>query len=119
MSVASVSRRNEPPARYRGGLYLRNRKRVNTLSYTVEPLRMPGMPDPLADNLHQVQTEIAEACRRAGRDPSEVKLVAVTKYAELAAVRHLVELGVLDLGESRPQQLTERAEQLPDRKSVV
>lgn len=66
----------------------------------------------MADNLNRVRTEIADACRRAGRSSNEVKFVAVTKYAELAAVRRLVELGVVDLGESRPQQLTERADLL-------
>ena len=73
---------------------------------------MPHMRDHLADNLNRVQSEIAAACRRAGRLPSEVKLVAVTKYAELTEVRRLTELGVVDLGESRPQQLSERADQL-------
>lgn len=38
-----------------------------------------------------------------------MKLVAVTKYAEVAWVRDLVALGQLVLGENRPQQLVERA----------
>src|SRR4029434_3078020 len=54
---------------------------------------------------------IAAACRRAGRDPASVTLVAVTKYAEIEWVRRLVELGVLELGENRPQQLVARAQQ--------
>ncbi|OYW20369.1 MAG: YggS family pyridoxal phosphate enzyme [Planctomycetales bacterium 12-60-4] len=40
-------------------------------------------------------------------------LVAVTKYAELDWVRGLYDLGLRDFGESRPQQLVERAAQLP------
>jgi pyridoxal phosphate enzyme (YggS family) len=71
------------------------------------------MFDQLAENVSAVQSEVAAACRRAGRAASEVTLVAVTKYAELDWVRGLIELGVLDLGESRPQQLVERADQLP------
>jgi pyridoxal phosphate enzyme (YggS family) len=74
---------------------------------------MPRMSDRLAENLQQVTGEIAAACARAGRSPSEVTLVAVTKYAEPAWVRRLIDLGVRELGESRPQQLVERAEQLP------
>ena len=74
---------------------------------------MPQMSDRLADNLQHVKADIASACARLGRDPSEVTLVAVTKYAELAWVRRLIELGVRDLGESRPQQLAERAKQFP------
>ncbi len=74
---------------------------------------MLRMSDRLADNLHCVTVEIAAACSRAGRSPDEVTLVAVTKYTELVWVRRLIELGVRNLGESRPQQLLERAEQLP------
>ncbi|MBC7817408.1 MAG: YggS family pyridoxal phosphate-dependent enzyme [Planctomycetaceae bacterium] len=74
---------------------------------------MPRMTDRLADNLQRVTTEIAAACSRAGRSPDEVTLVAVTKYTELVWVRRLVELGARNLGESRPQQLLERSEQLP------
>lgn len=75
--------------------------------------RMPRMDDRLADNLQRVRSEIAAACDRAGRSPNEVTLVAVTKYAELDWVRRLVDLGVRDLAESRPQQFVERAGQLP------
>ena len=71
------------------------------------------MTDRLADNLQRVTAEIATACDQAGRSPNEVTLVAVTKYAGMAWVRRLVELGIRDLAESRPQQLVERAEQLP------
>src|SRR5262249_46067851 len=50
---------------------------------------------------------------RVGRHPSDVVLVAVTKKVkpELAAL--LPELGVLDLGENRPQELWRKAEALP------
>jgi pyridoxal phosphate enzyme (YggS family) len=71
------------------------------------------MDDRLSENLHQVTADIALACARVGRAPSEVTLVAVTKYAELEWVRGLVELGVRDLSENRPQQLISRSEQLP------
>lgn len=68
-------------------------------------------------NYHGVLRRIDAACRRAGRDPSSLTLVAVTKYAQLDWVRCLVELclaelGVVELGESRPQQLVQRAQEL-------
>jgi pyridoxal phosphate enzyme (YggS family) len=53
---------------------------------------------------------MAAACRRAGRDPGSVTLVAVTKYAELDWIRALVDLGVAQFGENRPQQLVVRAQ---------
>jgi len=61
-------------------------------------------------NLAGVRERIAAACGRAGRPVAEVRLVGVTKYVsvELAAV--LVRAGCLDLGESRPQSLVQKAE---------
>ena len=70
------------------------------------------LTDLLSKNLHRVRERIAAACARAGRVPDEVTLIAVTKYAQLDWVRGLIDLGVTDLGESRPQQLVARAEQL-------
>ncbi|MCA9109993.1 MAG: YggS family pyridoxal phosphate-dependent enzyme [Planctomycetaceae bacterium] len=68
----------------------------------------------IGDNLASVLSKIEDASRRVGRDPAEVRLVAVTKYAELNWVKHLIQSGIKTLGESRPQQLTERAALLGD-----
>ena len=68
----------------------------------------------IAENLAAVRGRIAEAARRAGRSNEEVRLVAVTKYVDLAAVRAVAEAGCRELGESRPQQLVERAAALAD-----
>ncbi len=67
----------------------------------------------LSGRLGQVRERIAAACARAGRPPDGVTLVAVTKTvpAEVAAV--MPELGVHDLGESRPQELWRKAAVLP------
>jgi len=67
----------------------------------------------LQQNLCGVQARMHAACARAGRSPNDITLVAVTKYAELDAVRGLYDLGVRDFGESRPQQLVARAAELP------
>jgi len=63
----------------------------------------------IADNYHAVCERIAAACQRCGRQPGSVQLVAVTKYAELEWVSQIVNLGCIDLGENRPQQLLGRA----------
>src|SRR4051812_44749784 len=67
---------------------------------------------PLAEKLEDVRERIARACAAAKRDPAEVTLVCVTKTAAPEQVRELLQLGVGDLGESRVQQLTQRALQL-------
>lgn len=56
-----------------------------------------------------VKQTIARACKKAGRDPSSVVLVAVTKHAEPDQIRELIRLGHSDFGENRVQQLTQRA----------
>jgi len=66
----------------------------------------------LSDNLRRVREGIAAATERAGRDPAGVCLVAVTKAAECDDVKNLIDLGVLDIGESRVQQLVARSEQI-------
>lgn len=70
---------------------------------------MAGSVAQLAENLRQVRGRMAEAALRSGREPGEVTLVAVTKYASEFAARTLADLGCLDLGESRPQALWQKA----------
>jgi PLP dependent protein len=68
----------------------------------------------IAENLAHVRGRIAEAAGRAGRPADAVKLVAVTKYVTADAARALVEAGCHELGESRPQQLWEKAAAMAD-----
>jgi pyridoxal phosphate enzyme (YggS family) len=68
----------------------------------------------LADRLASVQKRIAGACSRAGRNPADVTLVAVTKTVSVPIAAALHELGIIDLGESRPQELWHKASALPD-----
>lgn len=63
----------------------------------------------LAANLAAVRERIALACAACDRSPEDVRLIAVTKYAQEEWVNALIDLGVIDLGESRPQQLVDRA----------
>lgn len=67
---------------------------------------------PLAEKLDEVKQRIATAAIKAKREPSEITLVAVTKTAGLEQIREALQLGVTDLGESRVQQLAQRAAQL-------
>lgn len=63
----------------------------------------------IAENLFEVRRRISEAAVRAGRRPNEVTLVGVTKYVSPEIVRSLVQAGLSDLGESRPQELWHKA----------
>jgi pyridoxal phosphate enzyme (YggS family) len=75
---------------------------------------MSARHEAIRANVATVRAKITEACQQAGRTPESVQLVAVTKYADLESVRALYDLGHRDFGESRPQQLVERAKQFPD-----
>jgi PLP dependent protein len=66
----------------------------------------------LSDRLAQLEDRIRTACGRAGRPRSAVTLVAITKSVGPTAATILTELGILDLGESRPQELWHKAEPL-------
>jgi len=67
----------------------------------------------LEENLQQVKNNIQAAARRAGRDPGEVRLVAVTKTVGVDAVRQAAVLGLEDFGENRLQDAREKVRLLP------
>ncbi len=58
----------------------------------------------LANNLKRVRTRMEAAALRAGRDPVEVTLVAVTKTVPLPVIQEVISLGVKHLGENRVQE---------------
>jgi pyridoxal phosphate enzyme (YggS family) len=69
----------------------------------------------LATNLARVHARIEAACDLAGRDPSEVSLVAVTKFFPASDVDLLAELGVTAIGENRDQEASAKVTELRSR----
>jgi pyridoxal phosphate enzyme (YggS family) len=67
----------------------------------------------LAERIASVRARIAEACARSARDAASVVLVAVTKTVSPQVAAIASELGLTDLGESRPQELWKKAEAVP------
>ncbi|WP_376097521.1 YggS family pyridoxal phosphate-dependent enzyme [Roseomonas sp. CCTCC AB2023176] len=70
---------------------------------------MPDTPDApsadgLAGNLARIKDRIARACQRAGRDPSSVTLVAVSKTHPAEAVLAVAAAGQTTFGENRVQE---------------
>jgi PLP dependent protein len=68
----------------------------------------------LADRLAAVQGSIADAARDAGRNPSEVTTIVVTKFQPAALVAELAALGVRDIGENRHQEAQAKATALAE-----
>lgn len=69
----------------------------------------------LARAVAEVRDRIELACRRRGREPAEVLLVAVTKTVPVDVIRHAVGLGLGDLGENYAVELARKARALPAR----
>ncbi|MGW9626757.1 YggS family pyridoxal phosphate-dependent enzyme [Microbacterium sp. NPDC055521] len=60
----------------------------------------------LRARLSAIDERIADAARRAGRDPGEITRIVVTKFHPASLVRELHDLGVTDVGENRQQEMT-------------
>jgi len=65
-------------------------------------------------SLASVLDRVAAACRRVGRDPAEVTVVAVSKGQTKEAIAALYEAGHRDFGENRADELQAKAAELPD-----
>ena len=58
----------------------------------------------IAENLADVRRRVADAARRARRDPSDITLVAVSKTFPIDRVREAHAAGQLDFGENKVQE---------------
>lgn len=63
----------------------------------------------LRDNIVEVRQRMAAAAERSNRDPQSIKLIAVTKYVDISVIRLALQEGLTELGESRVQELCQRA----------
>jgi PLP dependent protein len=68
------------------------------------------MPGSIGENLEAVRETIARSARRAGRDPTEVVLVAVTKTFPVERIREALAVGLRILGENRVQEALPKIE---------
>ncbi len=75
---------------------------------------MADLASRIAENVARIRERMVEAAARSGRTADAVTLVAVTKYVDADTTQALVEAGCFTLGESRPQQLWEKAAALTD-----
>lgn len=64
------------------------------------------------DKAASVRQRIVHACERAGRNPEEVTLIAVTKYVGVEETLALIETGIRDFGENRVQQAMPKMKQI-------
>ncbi len=66
----------------------------------------------IADNLKRVRDKIAHAASRAGRNPEDIQLVAVSKTVEAKRIREAIEAGATLFGENYIQEAREKIKEL-------
>lgn len=67
--------------------------------------------DRLPERLREVQDRVAEACARIGRDPAEIRIVAITKGHPATALTAAIDAGLRDVGENRVDEAVEKFSQ--------
>jgi len=62
----------------------------------------------IKENILRLQDDISFVCKRNGRDPKEVTIIGVTKYADIPAIQEAVNCGVVHIAENRVQEAREK-----------
>lgn len=68
----------------------------------------------IAMNYAEVKSRMEAACVRAGRDPKEVTLIAVSKTKPVSMLMEAYEAGARTFGENKVQEITEKFPQMPE-----
>lgn len=71
-----------------------------------------------AFNVQETFKKITESAKKAGRDPSEITLMAVTKTVAPEKINEAIESGCRLLGENKVQELLEKYEQYDKRAEI-
>lgn len=66
------------------------------------------------ENLQVISSKINEACSKVKRNPEEITILAVTKYAEIDEAQRVAEAGVTHFGENRDDDFLKKREALND-----
>lgn len=75
---------------------------------TIDPARAREVQD----GVRSVLDRVAEAERKAGREPGSVRVLAATKTRDVGEIRAALEAGIRLIGENRPQEVQIKAEPL-------
>lgn len=67
----------------------------------------------LKENLANVEKNIEQACKNAGRNRDEVTLIAVSKTKPVEMLQEIYDENIRDFGENKVQELCSKMEQLP------
>lgn len=68
----------------------------------------------IKENLNEVRANIEKACLKAGRDPKEVCLIAVSKTKPVEMLQEAYDYGAREFGENKVQEMCDKIPQLPE-----
>ncbi len=68
----------------------------------------------IRDNLIEVESNIAKACDKAGRDRSEVTLIAVSKTKPVSDIRQAMDCGITVFGENKVQEMRDKTQEITE-----
>lgn len=67
----------------------------------------------LKNNLLSVKEKIKQAAIKAGRNPADIELIAVSKTKPVEMIQEIYNLGIREFGENKVQEITAKSEILP------
>ncbi|MBD5520547.1 MAG: YggS family pyridoxal phosphate-dependent enzyme [Lachnospiraceae bacterium] len=67
----------------------------------------------IQENIKHVEEKIDAACKKSGRNPEDVTLIAVSKTKPISMLKEAYDYGCRDFGENKVQELVDKWEQLP------
>jgi PLP dependent protein len=70
------------------------------------------MESSIAENIQRIQNKIRVTCEKAGRDPSEVLLVAISKTKPSSDILEALDHGQVHFGENRARELEQKMEEI-------
>lgn len=66
----------------------------------------------ICQNIDSIRRRIAAAAAKSGRNPEDIRIIAVTKTVEPERINEAVKAGIVDLGENRVQELCEKYDKI-------
>lgn len=64
------------------------------------------------ENLMEIQADIEQAARRAGRNKEDINIIAVTKYVTIERAKEALSAGIVHLGENRNEGFLAKFEEI-------
>ena len=67
----------------------------------------------IIENIEKVRENIRKACEKSGRNIEDITLIAVSKTKPISAIKDALPSGILDYGENKVQELSDKYNELP------